>query len=462
MRSGAAGTLLPSSVPIFGKETEVTTHKRSWFTRPLAFLAALSLIAFHYGSPAQAANGDQLRSFNADSSGTGCADPSPPFGHVGVGIAFDGANLLISCYQDNTVTVVSTTDGSQVPQPVGLVHGAVHPIIGASSLGALAFQGPAGPLWACSSFGVVGTINWPLMTTFTPVFNTSTVVFPDGQIGGSGCFDGLAFDGSDMTIWASGDASFETDHYTLVGTGIAHFDNSGLLGGSCGNSGIAVGGQLLYLANDGCSQIYEVQKDFSSSALFATFGARLEDLECDDITFAVSNMKGAIWSKDAYDNIINAWEIPLGQCAFGGGGPGTGLMGRMTGGGSIQDPVYGRVTHGFQLKCASMSTPNSLEVNWGNGNKFHLTSLATALCTDDPTIDEGKPVAGFDTYDGTGTGNYNGAPGATAKWKFTDAGEPGRQDFAHITITVGMTVVLDAQGTLQNGNHQAHQCAACP
>jgi len=440
----------------------MTTHpKRSWLTRALVFVATLSLVASQYGSPAQAANGDQLRQINADSSGTLCADDSPIF-HVGVGIAFDGANLMISCYDDNTITTVSPADGSQVPAAIGLVHPAVHTIVGASSLGALAFQGPAGPLWACSSFGIVGTINWPALTTFTPVFDTSAVVFPDGQVGGSGCFDGLAFDGQDMTIWASGDASTETDHYTLVGTGIQHFSNSGLIGG-CGNSGIAVGGQKLYLANDGCSQIYELPKDFSTSALFASFGRRLEDLECDDITFAVSNMKGAIWSKDAYDNILNAWEIPLGQCAFGGGGgPGPGLMGRMTGGGSIKDPVYGRVTNGFQLKCTAPSTPNSLEVNWGNGNNFHLTALATALCTDDPTISEGKPTAGFDTYDGTGTGTYNGTPGATAKWKFTDAGEPGTNDFAHITILVGMTVVLDAQGNLQNGNHQAHQCAACP
>jgi hypothetical protein len=433
---------------------------RLWLTRPLTLLVVLSLIAFHYGSPVQAANGDNLRTFNADSSGTACSDDSPF--HVGVGIAFDGAHLMISCENDSTLTVISTTDGSQFPAPSGTLHPAVHPIMGASPLSALAFQGPAGPLWACSAYGTVGTLDWPALTTFTPLFNTATVVFADGKIGGSGCRDGLAFDGQDNTIWASGDASSETDHYTLVGTGIAHFTNSGLIG-NCGNSGIAVGGQLLYLANDGCSEIYAVQKNFSSSSLFASFPRRLEDLECDDITFALSNQKGAIWSKDAYDNILNAWEIPLGQCAFGGGGgPGPGLMGRMTGGGSIQDPVYGRVTHGFQLKCTSMSSPNSLEVNWGNGNNFHLTALATALCTDDPTIDEGMPKAGFDTYDGTGTGTYNGAPGATAKWKFTDAGEPGTNDFAHITILVGTTTVLDAQGKLQNGNHQAHQCAACP
>lgn len=439
----------------------MTSHpKRSWFTRPLTLLVVVSLIAIHYGSPAQAANGSNLRTIIADETGTACVAYNAQGDHssIGIGIAFNGANLLISCEGDSTVTVINPADGSQVPSG----GAAVHFIMGASPLSALAFQGPAGPLWGCSGYTTVGIVDL-LTNTFTAVFNTAAVDFGDGSLG-SGCRDGLAYDGQDNTIWASGDASPTTEHYSITGAPLGKFTNFGLIG-NCGNSGIAVGGQKLYLANDGCSQIYEVAKDFSTSSLFATFDRRLEDLECDDLTFAVTNMRGAIWSKDAFDNILNAWEIPLGQCAFGGGGgPGPGLMGRMTGGGSIQDQMsmYGRVTHGFQLKCTAMSSPNNLEVNWGGGNRFHLTTLTTALCTDDPTIDEGMPRAGFDTYEGTGTGTYNGTPGATATWKFTDAGEPGKNDFAHITITFGMTVVLEAQGKLQYGNHQAHQCAMCP
>jgi hypothetical protein len=94
--------------------------------------------------------------------------------------------------------------------------------------------------------------------------------------------------------------------------------------GSYGNSGIAVGGSLLYLANNGGQQIYQVDKSFSPGpALFAEFPARLEDLECDNITFGGGpSPKAAIWSVDAYDNIVNAWEIPDGSCTFGGGGGG--------------------------------------------------------------------------------------------------------------------------------------------
>jgi hypothetical protein len=44
-----------------------------------------------------------------------------------------------------------------------------------------------------------------------------------------------------------------------------------------------------------------------------------------------------------------------------------------------------------------------------------------------------------------------------AKWKFTDAGEPGKDDFMQIEIKDAMgNVVLNASGFLKSGNHQAH------
>jgi uncharacterized repeat protein (TIGR01451 family) len=260
--------------------------------RRLITILAVACAAFACTGGASAANGDQLRQINADTNGTQCGDNSPIF-HVGVGIAFDGTNLLVSCYNDSTVTAVSPVDGSQV---------AIHTIFGASSLGALAWDNGRGLLWACSNFDQIGTINL-ITDVFTPVFT-------------GGCFDGLAYDGSDDSIWASNDAAPTTEHYTIGGALLSSHAWGGSLGG-CGNSGIAVGGPLLYLANDGCSQIYTSPKDFSSApAFFATFPRRLEDMECDNIDFPGF---GAMWSKDAYDNILNAWEIPDGSCIFGGG-----------------------------------------------------------------------------------------------------------------------------------------------
>jgi hypothetical protein len=134
-------------------------------------------------------------------------------------------------------------------------------------------------------------------------------------------------------------------------------------------------------------------------------------------------------------------------------------QGRMTGGGSVIDPAgtpTTRVTHGFELHCDVTKGPNNLEINWGTGNKFHLTSLTSAFCFNDPTFAPNPPTAGFDTYIGTGTGSYNGVSGATATWTFTDAGEPGKNDHATIVIKVGSTTVLSVSGNLDKGNQQAH------
>lgn len=131
------------------------------------------------------------------------------------------------------------------------------------------------------------------------------------------------------------------------------------------------------------------------------------------------------------------------------------LKGRMTGGGSISASI---VKHGFELSCDTAAGPNNLEVNWGKNNKFQLENLTGAICSDSPVINEGQPVAGFDTYVGTGTGWYNGAPGATAVWTFTDAGEPGSNDLATLTIKdVNNVVILTISATLKSGNHQSHK-----
>jgi hypothetical protein len=129
---------------------------------------------------------------------------------------------------------------------------------------------------------------------------------------------------------------------------------------------------------------------------------------------------------------------------------------RMTGGGSIITPT-GRVTHGFELHCNASDEPNRLQVNW-RGNRFHLEDLTSASCSDNPAIAPDPPAAGFDTYKGKGTGRFNGQPGATAEWTFTDAGEPGASDTATIEIkNSSNVVVLSESGTLDRGNQQAHK-----
>jgi hypothetical protein len=138
------------------------------------------------------------------------------------------------------------------------------------------------------------------------------------------------------------------------------------------------------------------------------------------------------------------------------GGGGGNLPGRMTGGGSIISNGL-RVTHGFTLNCDPTYSPQRLEINW-DGNRFHLEQLSTVFCSDNPSIDAGQPYAGFNTYTGSGTGRLNGVSGATIDWVFTDAGEPGTNDFASYTIRDSDgNLILTAAGNLDHGNQQAHK-----
>src|SRR5262245_17110444 len=130
--------------------------------------------------------------------------------------------------------------------------------------------------------------------------------------------------------------------------------------------------------------------------------------------------------------------------------------GRMTGGGSAFTAGGQRVTHGFTLHCDPADGPNNLEINWG-GNHFHLLGVTSASCLDDPAISPLPRRAPFDTLLMTGTGRLNGQEGYTIDLKFTDAGEPGRDDRMTVTIfSPTGAVVLTVEGNLQSGNHQAH------
>ena len=138
------------------------------------------------------------------------------------------------------------------------------------------------------------------------------------------------------------------------------------------------------------------------------------------------------------------------------------LPGRMTGGGSVFTIDGARVTRGFQIHC-DLREPNNLEVNWPGGERFHLTDLTSAVCTDSPFIDQLPRSAPFDTFKGTGVGRYKNDHGATIEFEFTDAGEPGTSDTASIVIRDSNgNVVLDVPGGpepgyLDRGNIQAHK-----
>jgi uncharacterized repeat protein (TIGR01451 family) len=243
-------------------------------------------LAFLPISAASAGTGDTLREITA-ANPQSCA----PFN---VGLAFDGTNLLVSCVGSGVIDEIDPSDGSLVGQIT---------VAGESVLGALSYDRTRGKLWACTFGGAERVM------LIDPADGSK-----DAEFASNGCGDGLAYDGREDTLWAGADQVCDVTNYETDGTVIGAFDVCPLIGGF-GKSGIAVGDGKLYVASPSLSRVYEVEKDFSASSLLFQSNRFLEDLECDDVTFAP---KSAMWVQAAFDRILTAVEIPAGACPFGG------------------------------------------------------------------------------------------------------------------------------------------------
>ena len=308
------------------------------------------------------ANGSNVRTINGGYS-SGCS--------INTGIAFDGTNLIMSCWYHNRFDILDTSDGHLITSIA---------VPGSFGYGAIAWDASTQTLWACSTDTHQTVVQIDL--------STQTIL---SSFGGAPCTDGLAYDGSDNTLWTSGDVYQDINHWQTDGTLIAnHYIGSNI---GWGNSGIATGGANLYLANNGQSQIYEVPKDFSSYTFFAGFPRRIEDLECDDITFAPAH--AVIWQQDAYDRIINAFEIPSGACPFGGGG----------GGNEDTTPP----TIDLSLACAALWPPN-----------HKMVTVAGAIgATDDTDPAPAVTVSVSSSEPENGLGDGDTGP----DWAVTDNGD---------------------------------------
>ena len=140
---------------------------------------------------------------------------------------------------------------------------------------------------------------------------------------------------------------------------------------------------------------------------------------------------------------------------------------RMTGGGSgvATIPAGIDVRHGFELRCDVNNPPNRLEVNWGPGESFHLLTLTSVMCLDDPNTAAPPPGANWDTYYGTGTGRLKGGETGTAEWCFQDGGEPGGGGVDTFTLKItdsSGNVVLFFTMSSNQGNEQAHGFTTTP
>jgi hypothetical protein len=286
--------------------------RRTW--RRLLAPLVLAVLALAIHQPvAGAATGDHVGSvtFSVD-----CTNSSV----LGVGIAYDGTNLWYSCYDQSTDLYRANPQTGVVTASYNIAGG----------LGALSYDATRNVLWAGK--GNPAESNEPVreitLNAAKDVVGSSIAFTVAGTCG---LDDGLAFDARNVATSADDVIYYSNDCNTMT---IRAFDLSGALvesfpwaGNACYNSGLAIGGQLLYQGSDGCSHVWVVNKttkalafDFST-AVASDPNFRDEDLECDPNTFAALG-KQVMWSKEAYNpQRAHAFEIPANTCGVGGVAP---------------------------------------------------------------------------------------------------------------------------------------------
>lgn len=276
----------------------VSQHSRRLLFILVLVLLVVGALLNSRRNTVSAANGDLVHTTNFS---TPC-----PSG-IGVGVTFDGEFLWYSCFQSNPdLYKARALDGTVV---------ATYNIAG--GLGALAWDGKQKKIWAgtgCAS-GQTGAEVYLI----DPSTGTGSVQFSIPHFIGGCLDDGLAYDGETNTLFHSFDGATTIRHVST--TGVPEADDGFTWGGSgCYNSGLALGGQLLYQGSNGCNHIWVVNKVTKVAEFnFGTGagGVRDEDLECDNVTF---RPRTVMWSVEAFEpRRAIAFEVPPGTCATGGG-----------------------------------------------------------------------------------------------------------------------------------------------
>ena len=239
---------------------------------------------------------------------------------IGVGITYDGTYLWYSCYasggSDDLIRADPLTGAVSAHYNIdgglgSLAYDSGRNVIWAAQAGGSGFGGPLG---ACVIAEIPLTASHDLDTGKT----IATIPAPQCE----GIVDGLAYDGGTDQLYWSPDVSSTIWLLTTTGAVVTTFSPDTSTG--CGNSGVGLGGSILYEGFNGCSAVVGVDKSthaflFKFSTLDAT-GApfRDESLTCDPNTFASSGQQ-VMWTKDAYSPMLAvAYEIPAGSCGSGG------------------------------------------------------------------------------------------------------------------------------------------------
>lgn len=238
---------------------------------------------------------------------------------VGIGVAFDGTDILYTCANDPSIHKTDLTGANN--GTVATVDAAGSPV----SVDAIAWDSNENKLWG----GDLDSANnlcriWKIDMSS----GVASLEFSFTDLHG-GCnfsfFDGLTVDTVSNTLWLSPDIHRFIHHYTKAGVEIAAdliaFEAltagqcpwaAGFGGTGCWNSGLTIGldGNLFAgTASDG--KIYQLNPGPPASLIgqFASVSGRDEDLECGPVVGG----KETILSKQ-FEGPIDVLEAPQGTC----------------------------------------------------------------------------------------------------------------------------------------------------
>jgi hypothetical protein len=284
-------------------------------------LAAIASTSFQLPE-VEAAVGDQVHQITVPVSGadTFCS----------VGLAADGSSLYYDrCGDQNIYKIDPMTGALEDTFDTGI----------GENPNALAFDAKRNGLWiGTQSCDVVGSPIY--FWAFDDDSVTLQFTIPSGLINPatgetflSLCFiDGLAYNendpGTDVDdeIWFSDDVNRNVGLFTTTGVLVNGYDATTIDPSLSANSGLAIGGDNLYLGNNGGGDVFRSDKNSDPLALidqFASGDERQEDMECDPVTFDATEV---MWVRTTpqggeFPDVITAFEIEPETCGLGGEPP---------------------------------------------------------------------------------------------------------------------------------------------
>jgi hypothetical protein len=249
--------------------------------------------------------------------------------HCSIGLAFDGTSLYYTrCNDHNIYKVNPSTEALEDTFDVA----------GSFSPACLAYDGTRNGLWfgalTCSATGMPIHF-WDFSDDSITLEFTIPLALVNPATGESFlpfCFcDGLAFNANDKDnpnddeFWFSDDVNNDIGVFRPDGTFVRGYDATTVDPSLKWNSGLAIGGDKLYLGNNSGGDVFIADATADPLTLVSQFVSddeRQEDMACDDTTFPVPVM----WVRTtpqsgAFPDVITAYEVEKGTCGVGGLSP---------------------------------------------------------------------------------------------------------------------------------------------